>query len=290
VEPDATVTDPDHPLVDELAERQVRWYDQYRYAGDAAAREGARAVVVALLPTSQLVELPGGFLWLASDGDRTHVHDVTCAPGDVPAVRELATRLAEWPLSVGVVPGEPVRAAFVADGTFVPAATTMRLDVTGQVPGEELAGRVELAPMSERELAAYVEVAVAKYAGDRERAGESPEVALATAERSFAAMFPHGNRGAGHHLFTARHDGEACGLLWLGSRWPDQAWVYDVEVDPRFRGRGLGAAVLAGAARHTRARGHGWLGLNVFAHNQHARSLYARLGYVVEEEYVRRPG
>jgi GNAT superfamily N-acetyltransferase len=144
--------------------------------------------------------------------------------------------------------------------------------------------------MTHAELAAYVEVAVVRYAGDRERAGESPEVALAAAESSFSSMLPDGTGSEGQHLFTARHDGEPCGMLWVGSRWPAQAWIYDVELDPRFRGRGLGAGVLAGAARHARATGHGWLGLNVFAHNRHARGLYARLGYTTEEEYLRRPG
>ena len=290
MEPVATVTDPGHPLLAELAERQLRWHDRFRDTDERAAHEAARERVLQELSGSQLLELPDGFLWLAPDRDRTLVRDVRCPPDDVPDVRELATRLAASPLSVGVVPDDPVRAAFVDDGTFLPAATTMRLDLAGEVPGEELAERVELAPMTATELAAYVDVAVGKYAADRERAGESPDVALAAAESSFASMLPDGTESAGQHLFTARHDGEACGLLWLGSRWPDQGWIYDVELDPRFRGRGLGAAVLAGAARHTRGAGHGWLGLNVFGHNEHARRLYERLGYAVEEEYLRRAG
>ncbi len=291
MDPVASVTDPAHPLVGELAERQLRWFDRFRHADERAAREAARDRVVGRLPTSQLVLLPDGFVWLAPDGDRTLVHDVLCPLDDVLAVRDLATRLAEAPLSAGVVPDDPVRAAFVDDGTFSPAATTMRLDLAGEVPGEQLADRVDLAPMTDTELAAYVDVAVTKYAGDRERAGESPEVALVAAESSFSSMLPDGTGSVGQHLFTARHDGEACGMLWVGSRWPAQAWIYDVELDPPFRGRrGIGAGVLAGAARHARATGHRWLGLNVFSHNRHARGLYTRLGYVVEEEYLRRSG
>lgn len=289
MEPGSTVTDPDHPLVAELAERQYAWHARFREPDEEAARAAARDRVVGLLPTSELLELPGGFLWLAPDGDRTVVQDVRCDRGDVPAVRELATRTAGAPLSVVVVPDDPVHAAFVDDGTFAPAATTMRLALAGDVPGEEeLAGRVELTPMTAAELAAYVEVAVAGYAADRERAGESRPVALEAARKSFATLLPDRDDSAGQHLFTARHQGRSCGILWVASRWPDQAWVFDVRVDPELRGRGLGASVMVGAARHARDAGHGWLGLNVFAFNGHARTLYGRLGYEVEDEYFRR--
>lgn len=290
MEPVATVTDPAHPLVGELAERQHRWHEWFRHRDEPAAREAARGRVAALLPGSELVALPRGFLWLRPDGDRTLVQDVRCAPDDVPAVRRLATRLARSPLAVEVVPHEQTHAAFAGDGTFAPSATTMRLDLAGEVPGEGLADRVELAPMTEPELAAYLDVAVAQYAGDREGAGESPSAALEAAHASFASLLPDGADSEGQHLFTARHDGEPCGVLWVGSRWPDQGWIYDVEVHPPSRGRGLGAALLAGAARHVRQSGRRWLGLNVFAHNRHARGLYARLGYLVEDEYLRRPG
>ena len=289
MEPGATVTDPDHPLVAEVADRQFRWHERFREADEHAARTAARDRVVAQLSTSRLVALPDGFLWLAPDGDRTLVQDLRCPPGDVPAVRELATRTADSPLSAVVAPDDPLLAAFVDDGTFEPGATTMRLAVAAGVPGEELADRVELTPMTAAELAAYVDVAVRDYAADRELAGESPPVALEAARRSFDTQLPDGAAGPGQHLFTVRHEGRPCGMLWVASRWPDQAWIFDVRIDPAFQGRGLGAAALVGAARHARSAGHGWLGLNVFAHNTHARALYARLGYVVEDEYLRRP-
>ncbi len=288
MEPRATVTDPGHPLVGELVDRQFRWHDRFRDTDERAAHDAARTRVLRELPGSQLLELPDGFLWLGADGDRTLVRDVHCAVGDVPAVRELATLLADSALAVGRVPDDPVREAFVDDGSFRLAATTMRLDLTGALPGEELAERVALAPMTAEESAAYVGSAVGKYAREREESGESPALARVSAQDSFDSLLPDGVDSPGQHLLTVRHDGRACGVLWVGSRWPDQAWVYDVEIDPGFRGRGLGAAALAGAALLGRRTGHGWLGLNVFGHNQHARRLYERLGYVVEEEHLQR--
>jgi GNAT superfamily N-acetyltransferase len=287
------VTDPDHPLVAELAERQYEWRIRHRYPDAGSAREAARALVLELLPGSRLLRTSAGFVWLGPDGEHTPVYDVRADdPGDPTAVaslRELATRVAGSRLGTSVLPGEPSREAFVADGTFRLTAATMRLDVTGPVPGEELADLAELVPMTDAEVTMYRDGGVATYAASREEAGESPELALKTSVASFDEMLPDGRPGRGHHLFHVRHEGKVAGVLWLCLRWPAQAWVYDVEVDPDRRGRGLGAAAMVHAARWTRSRGVPWLGLNVFGPNARARSLYERLGYVIEEEHLDRP-
>ena len=286
------VTDPDDPLVGELAERQYEWRIRHRYVDARSAREAARALVLELLPGSRLLRTPDGFVWLGPDGDHTPVYDVRADdPGDPDAVarlRDLATEVAGSRLGASVLPGEPSREAFVADGTFRPTAATMRLDVTGPVPGEELADRAELLPMTDDEVTAYRDGGVATYAASREEAGEPPELAMKTSVASFDEMLPDGRPGSGQHLFHLRHEGEVAGVLWVCLRWPAQAWVYDVEVAPDRRGRGLGAAAMVQAARWTRSRGVPWLGLNVFGPNARARSLYERLGYVLEEEHLDR--
>lgn len=284
------VTDPGDPLVHALAERQYAWRLRHRYDDAASAREAALDLVRRLLPDSRLLRTDAGVLWLGPDGEHTPVHDVWAADPaavgeQVAALRDLATRLAGAPLGTSVLPGEPSREAFVADGSFGLSATTMRLDVRGALPGESLLQRVEVVPMSEAEVAAYRTTAVASYAAERQAAGESAELARRVSEASFDELLPGGRPGPGQHLFTVRHAGERAGLVWVGRRWPAQAWVYDVEVDPAWRGHGLGAAAMVHAARWTRAEGMAWLGLNVFGPNAHARSLYGRLGYVVEEEH-----
>lgn len=209
-----------------------------------------------LLPSSRLVRTPVGFLWLGPDAEHTPVFDVAADdPADVPALRGLATDLAGASLAASVLPGEPAREAFAADHSFRLAATNMRLDVTGDLPGEELADRAQVTPMTDDEVAAYGHGSVATYARSREEAGESPELARSTAEASFAEMLPGGRPGEGHHLFTVTtRAGEPAGILWVCARW-------------------------------TRAQGMSWLGLNVFGPNRQARALYERLGYVVEEEH-----
>jgi len=267
------VTDPADPLVAELVERQYRWRIRFRYADEEPGRAAATDLVTRLLPDSRLVRTPVGFLWLGPDGEHTPVYDVGAADlTHVPALRDLAAELAGGPLAPSVLPGEPTREVFVA----------------GELAGQELADRAEVTPMTDEEVAAYRDGAVATYARSREEAGESPELARSTSESSFAEMLPNGRPGEGHHLFTVRHEGQRAGIVWVCARWPAQAWVYDVEMDPDFRGRGLGAAAMVHAALWTRDRGMAWLGLNVFGPNRHARGVYERLGFVVEEEHFTR--
>lgn len=280
------VTDPDDPLVDELAVRQLQWRLRHRHHDPQAAAAAALALVRGLLPSSRLFRTPEGVLWLGPDGEHTPVYDVHAPdPADVPRLRRLAMELAGSPLGTSSWPGEPSREAFVADAGFTLTATTMRLDVAGALPGEELADRVEPVAMSAAEVAAYRDRSVAAYAAEREAAGESAALAWKTSVASFDEILPGGRPGPDQHLFTVHHAGETVGVLWVCRRWPAQAWVYDVEVDAAHRGLGLGAATMAWAGRWARAQGLAWLGLNVFGHNTRARGLYERLGYVVEEEH-----
>ena len=287
------VTDPEDPLVHRLAERQYAWRLRHRYDDPASARGAALDLVRRLLPDSRLLRTDAGVLWLGADGEageHTPVHDVwaddpSAVEEQVVALRDLATGLAASPLGTSVLPGEPSREAFVADGSFRLAATTMRLDVSRELPGAQLLDRVEVVPMTDAEVAAYRARAVASYAAERAAAGELPELARRASESSFDDLLPGGRRGPGQHLFTVRHAGQRAGLVWVSRRWPAQAWVYDVEVDPAWRGHGIGAAAMVHAARWTRQEGMAWLGLNVFGQNAHARALYERLGYVLEESH-----
>ena len=291
VEPSLSpVTDTADPLVEELLGRQVEHRLRHRYADPDALRRAARELLEQVWPGSRLWRLStGGFLWLGPDGERTPVFDVRCDDlGDVAAVRDLATSLAGSPLSASVLPGEPTREAFVDDGSFAPFAANLRLLVTDPLPGEELAGRVTVEPMAEAEFEVYRDVLREQYAAEREAAGESREEARRQAEGIDRDLLPDGLDSPDQFLFTGFADGRRCGNLWLSARWPTQAYVYDVEVVPEHRGRGLGAALMVHAARWTRERGLPWLGLNVFGQTQVARSLYERLGYVVEEEHYSR--
>ena len=63
-----------------------------------------------------------------------------------------------------------------------------------------------------------------------------------------------------------------------------------IEVDPRCRRRGLGAAVTAALAAAARGRGADWLYLQVEDDNAAARALYQKLGFADHHGYHYRVG
>jgi ribosomal protein S18 acetylase RimI-like enzyme len=60
---------------------------------------------------------------------------------------------------------------------------------------------------------------------------------------------------------------------------PERWWVWDVKIDEEFRGRGYGRQAMLLAETLARKEGALTMGLNVFGHNQVARTLYSSLGY-----------
>ncbi|GGF45900.1 N-acetyltransferase [Marmoricola endophyticus] len=93
---------------------------------------------------------------------------------------------------------------------------------------------------------------------------------------------PLGDDPADHSLHLGAYDGE----LLVGSGnvrpLPDGSWrVRGMAVEPAYRGRGVGAEVLAGLLAHVAASGGG----PVWCHARTgARSLYERAGFVAVGE------
>jgi ribosomal protein S18 acetylase RimI-like enzyme len=104
--------------------------------------------------------------------------------------------------------------------------------------------------------------------------------------------------------FAARWEGQRAGrwellTAWFGSRlvgsgllrWegpfnphvaavrPGQVEIGFLQVEPEWRGRGVGSALLALAEQRCRARGVRSLGLGVGIDNSRAAALYRRLGF-----------
>ncbi len=57
------------------------------------------------------------------------------------------------------------------------------------------------------------------------------------------------------------------------------AYISDLAVLERFRNRGIGRALIAGAEAFAREKGASWLRISVLARNEIARSLYKRSGF-----------
>ena len=141
-----------------------------------------------------------------------------------------------------------------------------------------------LRPLSDEEVAAYVPHLQGVYAAElAEHLFLDAEAAAARAERSARDAFPDGVPAPGHWLFAVEDgEGTRVGILWLGEPYdgePDALWVYDIEIDPDHRGRGLGRDTMLLAEAEARRLGRNRIKLNVFARNAVARALYLSLGF-----------
>ncbi|MGW3949768.1 GNAT family N-acetyltransferase [Streptomyces sp. NPDC004752] len=151
----------------------------------------------------------------------------------------------------------------------------------GDVPPELPAGS-RARPMTEAEFGPWVEKAVDDYTHSWIERGVPADAARAKAERDYAQALPDGPATADTLLSVLEHEGARVGTLWL-SVAGDRAYVYDVETDERYRGRGHGRALMLLAEAQTMAAGQRVLALNVFAGNTPAERLYESLGYETEE-------
>src|SRR4051812_12090711 len=143
-----------------------------------------------------------------------------------------------------------------------------------------------LEPMTFEEYDSIVTHLVADHARQQAESGLLPEPeATSYARAQHERVLPAGIATPNHHLWTVRDAGGAqVGVLWLHVRPRDgggrvEAFVYDVEVAPHARGRGLGRATMLAAEDAARGLGAELMRLNVFGHNRAAIGLYTALGY-----------
>jgi ribosomal protein S18 acetylase RimI-like enzyme len=131
------------------------------------------------------------------------------------------------------------------------------------------------------ELASWLERTRSGYIAERVAAGDTLIEATSNADADIERTFPGGSPGPGQLAGWVSDDGLRVGELWIGPFADDPArwWVWNVEIDEAQRGRGLGRKAMVLAENLARANGANSIGLNVFAENRVARSLYQSLGY-----------
>jgi GNAT superfamily N-acetyltransferase len=144
---------------------------------------------------------------------------------------------------------------------------------------------LRLRPIRDEEFPAFVTESRRGYAEDIERHGGLPrEEARRKAEADFAALFPDDRPAEGQTVLIVEDDGtgEAIGRVWFTIREQGErtsAWLYDITIDERVRGRGFGRESMQLLEDEVRRRGVPRIALNVFGGNERARSLYRSLGY-----------
>jgi len=149
-------------------------------------------------------------------------------------------------------------------------------------PGEHPTLRAR--PLRENEYAAWHRAFTDSYARDiAEHGGTDPELARRKAEADMARLLTDGIATPDHTILVLEAGGERVGLLWVGPRLVDGVrvlFIWDVEIDAAFRGRGHGRGAMLLAEEVAREQGLDRIELNVFGGNAVARSLYRSLGYV----------
>jgi len=152
---------------------------------------------------------------------------------------------------------------------------------------------LRLRPLTRDEFDAWLPRQVAAYAARVAASGLLPAAARQQAEQDHARSFARGFATPGQLVFRIMAGETAVGWLWLAvpAAGPDplMAWVYQIEVQDGFRGRGYGRAAMLLAEGEARARGMTSLGLNVHGRNTVARSLYESLGYQVTAQQMKKP-
>ena len=142
--------------------------------------------------------------------------------------------------------------------------------------------------MTRAEFDAWSPHSVANFAAQQVAAGLLPPGEATTmAWRAFGELLPQGLATPQHHFWTVHEtDGPAgpVGHLWLRvgpGENGTEGYVYDVELEPAARGRGLGRATMLAAEGAARGLGATALRLNVFGHNPIAIRLYDGVGFAV---------
>jgi ribosomal protein S18 acetylase RimI-like enzyme len=145
--------------------------------------------------------------------------------------------------------------------------------------------------MDEAAIGRWLDRSRAAYVAGLIASGVSPAEASRTAAEQEQAAFPDGRPANGHVVFDVIVDSDEVGHLWIGPRAADDDqhwWVWDIEIDEAWRGRGIGRAAMEFAEREARARGCVEIGLSVVADNP-ARRLYESLGYREASIRMRKP-
>ena len=144
---------------------------------------------------------------------------------------------------------------------------------------------VKLVPLAEDEYRRWFDWFVVDYERDLVRSGLTPERARERARIDIEEGLPQGLQSKDQYLYSVRDEatGQGVGVLWLSLMTRGETklvFVSDILIYEQFRGKGYGKQTMLALEDRARELGATRIGLHVFGHNQAARELYKRMGYV----------
>ncbi|WP_455675655.1 GNAT family N-acetyltransferase [Pradoshia sp.] len=140
---------------------------------------------------------------------------------------------------------------------------------------------VRLEEMKSDEFQQYLDFAIKNYAAEHVKAGNWDETeAVSKAALEYEKLLPDGEKTNNHFLFTIRDGEQDIGIIWLAKRSADKGFIYDIYIKEGNQGRGYGKKAMKEIENVAKKLGLNRIGLHVFGHNQSARGLYDKLGYI----------
>ena|SRR2546421_10352159 len=139
--------------------------------------------------------------------------------------------------------------------------------------------------MTQEQFQSWLPLSIADYAHEHVTTGRWSEAeSLEKSREEHARLLPQGPATPGHRLWSLvrSSDSEPVGMLWIQviDTPTPRAFIFNIEIDPRFRRRGYAMQAMKKLEEEARRLGLESIGLHVFGHNTAARPLYEKLGYV----------
>jgi ribosomal protein S18 acetylase RimI-like enzyme len=154
-------------------------------------------------------------------------------------------------------------------------------------------GELALRQMTNAEFAGFRAWVISERAEVKASAGDwDADEALELASAEVDKLLPTGVDTPAMLLLTAQApDGEMLGMVWIGFDRPDPrgtAWIYYIKIEPKYRRKGYGGALLRHAEELAVRHGARSVGLNVFWSNTVARGLYGSSSYKIISMLMRK--
>lgn len=150
---------------------------------------------------------------------------------------------------------------------------------------------VAFRPFANDEAASFLEATRLHFISELVATGVTAEDASGQADAAYERLCPGGAPTPGQLVGSVTASGDPIGALWLGPAGTDSRrwWVFFVEVDVNWRGKGYGRQAMRLAEELARDHGADEIGLNVFARNSVAVALYSSLGYMEVSKQMTKP-
>lgn len=146
---------------------------------------------------------------------------------------------------------------------------------------------LRLLPMTRHDFDGWKAGSIKDYADEKVKAGNwTDEEAPRLAEQTFAYILPQGFATQDHHFFSIEDPavGAKVGILWYSVNREGKrpfAYIWDLAIFEQHRRRGYASEALRLLEEKVREQGLDTISLHAFGHNNAARELYEKFGYVV---------